>query len=113
MSFPLPTLAFELLSPAMLGWLAAAAAPLLIHLWSRRRYREMTWAAMEYLLAALRRSGEPYVMRPTDLARTMMLSGRRPNQTVIPNPMRDPKRHGRPASSPSTSFTSHVRLSPV
>lgn len=52
----LPTFAFELLSPAMLGWLAAGVAPLLIHLWSRRRYREMTWAAMEYLLAALRRS---------------------------------------------------------
>jgi len=52
----LPILAFELLSPAMLGWLAAAAAPILIHLWSRRRYREMSWAAMEYLLAALRRS---------------------------------------------------------
>ena len=40
----------------MLGWLAAAAAPILIHLWSRRRYREMSWAAMEYLLAALRQS---------------------------------------------------------
>ncbi len=53
---PSPLFAFELVSPAMLGWLAAAAAPLLIHLWSRRRYREMTWAAMEYLLAALRRS---------------------------------------------------------
>lgn len=38
----------------MLGWLAAAAAPILIHLWNRRRYREMSWAAMEYLLAALR-----------------------------------------------------------
>ena len=40
----------------MLGWLAVAAAPILIHLWSRRRYREMSWAAMEYLLAALRQS---------------------------------------------------------
>jgi hypothetical protein len=38
-----------------LGWLAAAAAPLLIHLWSRRRHREMAWAAMEYLLAAIQR----------------------------------------------------------
>ena len=36
----------------MLWWLAAAAAPLLIHLLSRRRYREVSWAAMEYLLAA-------------------------------------------------------------
>ena len=39
----------------MLGWLAAAAAPILIHLWSRRQYREMSWAAMECLLAAARR----------------------------------------------------------
>lgn len=39
----------------MLGWLAAAAIPFLIHWWSRRRYRETSWAAMEYLLAALRR----------------------------------------------------------
>ena len=53
--FILP-LAFDIASPAMLGWLAAAAAPVLIHLWSRRRHREMTWAAMEYLLAALRSS---------------------------------------------------------
>jgi hypothetical protein len=40
----------------MLGWLAAAAIPLMIHLWSRRRYREMSWAAVEYLLAAVRSS---------------------------------------------------------
>ncbi len=39
----------------MLGWLAAAAAPLVIHLLTRQRYRETTWAAMEYLLRALRR----------------------------------------------------------
>lgn len=38
----------------MLGWLISAAAPWLIHLWSRRRYRRTSWAAMEYLLAALR-----------------------------------------------------------
>jgi hypothetical protein len=39
---------------AMLGWLAAAAAPLLIHLWSRHRFRESPWAAMQFLLAAMR-----------------------------------------------------------
>lgn len=38
----------------MLGWLSAAAAPLLIHLWSRRRYRQIPWAAMQFLLAAMR-----------------------------------------------------------
>ena len=40
----------------MLGWLAAAAAPLLIHLWSRHRYREVPWAAMAFLLAAMRKN---------------------------------------------------------
>ena len=33
----------------------AAAVPIVIHLWNRRRHREMPWAAMEYLLAALRK----------------------------------------------------------
>jgi hypothetical protein len=50
-----PLYAFGFTSLPMLGWLAAAAAPILIHLWSRRRYREMSWAAMEYLLAAIQR----------------------------------------------------------
>ncbi len=40
----------------MLSWLAAAAVPLAIHLWNRRRYREVSWAAIEYLLAALRKN---------------------------------------------------------
>lgn len=48
-------LAFGFLSLPMLGWLTAAAVPVVIHLWSRRRYREVPWAAMQYLLAALRR----------------------------------------------------------
>ena len=39
----------------MLGWLAAAAAPLLIHLWNKRKYRETSWAAMSFLMAALRK----------------------------------------------------------
>lgn len=42
--------------PAMLAWLAAAAAPLVIHLLTRRRYRETPWAAMQYLLAAVRKN---------------------------------------------------------
>jgi hypothetical protein len=40
----------------MLWWLAAAAAPLLIHLLYRRRYREAPWAAISFLLAALQKS---------------------------------------------------------
>src|SRR5687767_10992457 len=42
--------------PWMLLWAAAAAAPILIHLLNRRRYREQSWAAMEYLLAAMRKN---------------------------------------------------------
>jgi hypothetical protein len=54
--FPSPPLfAFGWVSLPMLGWLGAAAAPVLIHLWSRRKYREISFAAMEYLLAAVRR----------------------------------------------------------
>jgi hypothetical protein len=49
-------LAFGFSNLAMLGWLAAAAAPLLIHLWSRHRFREAPWAAMQFLLAALRKN---------------------------------------------------------
>ena len=49
-------LAFGFGNLAMLGWLAAAAAPLLIHLWSRHRFREVPWAAMSFLLAAMRKN---------------------------------------------------------
>ncbi len=52
---PTPIYAFGIAHLPMLGWLAAAAAPILIHLWSRRKYREMSWAAMEYLLVAVKR----------------------------------------------------------
>ncbi len=40
----------------MLLWSLAAVLPILIHLWSRRRYTQVPWAAMEYLLAAIRRN---------------------------------------------------------
>ncbi|TWT42875.1 hypothetical protein Pla111_25130 [Botrimarina hoheduenensis] len=39
----------------MLGWLAAAAAPILIHLWMRQTRRETVWAALRFLQAALER----------------------------------------------------------
>ena len=51
-----PLLAFGFANLLMLGWLAAAAAPMLIHLWNKRRYREVSWAAIEYLLAAMRKN---------------------------------------------------------
>jgi hypothetical protein len=49
-------LAFGFANLAMLGWLAAAAVPLFIHLWSRRKHREAPWAAVEFLLAAIRKN---------------------------------------------------------
>lgn len=55
MPLPPPIFAFGLGNLPMLYWLAAAAAPIVIHLLSKQRYREVSWAAMEYLLAALRR----------------------------------------------------------
>jgi len=45
-----------LASPWMLLWALAAVVPILIHLWSRRRYEEMPWAAMRFLLAAMRKN---------------------------------------------------------
>lgn len=41
---------------AMLLWGLAAALPIIIHLWNKRKYKEMQWAAMEYLLAAIRKN---------------------------------------------------------
>lgn len=38
------------------GWLAAASLPLVIHLLSRRKYKQIDWAAMRYLLEAMRKS---------------------------------------------------------
>ena len=43
-------------NPWMLLWGLAVAVPIAIHLWSRRRFAEQTWAAMDFLLAALRKS---------------------------------------------------------
>jgi hypothetical protein len=47
---------WQLGSAGMLAWGLAAALPILIHLWSRRKYRQESWAAMTFLLAALRKN---------------------------------------------------------
>ena len=43
-------------SSLMWLWGLAAALPLLIHLLNRRQYQEQTWAAMEYLLRAMKKN---------------------------------------------------------
>lgn len=43
-------------NPAMLWGLGAASIPLVIHLLNRRRFREEPWAAMRFLLAAVRKN---------------------------------------------------------
>jgi hypothetical protein len=50
-----PPLAF-IANPLLLGWLAAASAPVIIHLLNKRSHREMTWAAMQFLLAAIEKN---------------------------------------------------------
>jgi hypothetical protein len=54
-AFTFPLLAFDVASPWMAFWGVAAIAPLLIHLLSRRRFRQVPWAAMQFLLAAMRK----------------------------------------------------------
>jgi hypothetical protein len=47
---------WQFASAGMLAWGAAALLPIVIHLWSRRKYRQQPWAAMAFLLAAVRAS---------------------------------------------------------
>ncbi len=56
MHFPvLLALGFGALPMLQLG-IAATSLPILIHLLNRRKYREMRWAAMRFLVAALRKN---------------------------------------------------------
>ncbi|MCH7839985.1 MAG: BatA domain-containing protein, partial [Planctomycetes bacterium] len=56
MTFGSPVLA-ALLTPALfVGGAAAMAAPILIHLLSRRRFKRIRWAAMDFLIDAERRN---------------------------------------------------------
>ena len=53
---PLPQLAFGFASPWLLWGLALGGIPIVIHLLHKRRYREMPWAAMRFLLDAARKN---------------------------------------------------------
>ncbi|HTN75778.1 MAG TPA: VWA domain-containing protein [Pirellulaceae bacterium] len=62
-------------SGVMLLWSLAALVPIVIHLWNRRQYRVVTWAAMEYLLAAMRKNSRRIVVEQWILlaVRTLIL----------------------------------------
>src|SRR5262245_47966344 len=49
-------LALGFLHPALLWALPLAAVPIVIHLLNRRRFHRVRWAAMDSLLAALKRN---------------------------------------------------------
>ncbi|MEM7165015.1 MAG: BatA domain-containing protein [Planctomycetota bacterium] len=49
-------LALSFVNSALLGFTALAAIPLIIHLINRQRYQRVPWAAMEFLLAAMRKN---------------------------------------------------------
>ena len=43
-------------SPGLIYGLAAASVPVILHLLNRRKFREMPWAAMRFLIAAMRKN---------------------------------------------------------
>ena len=51
-----PVLALSFGAPTLLGWMALAGVPILIHLLHRQRHRTMDWAAMRWLMAALKKN---------------------------------------------------------
>lgn len=53
---PYPFLAFGFGAPWLLAGLALAAIPIILHLLYKRRYREVEWAAMKFLLEASRKN---------------------------------------------------------
>lgn len=54
-AWPVIALGFPFPNVLMLFGAAAAAIPIIIHLWNRRKHREVVWAAMTYLLAAMQK----------------------------------------------------------
>ena len=49
-------LALAFLNPFLLWAVPLCAVPIIIHLLNRRRFKIVPWAAMEYLLAAMKRN---------------------------------------------------------
>ncbi len=63
----------EFHSPMLLWGLALAGAPLLIHLLNRRRYNETSWAAMRFLIEAVRKNSRRIRMEQLILLAVRML----------------------------------------
>jgi hypothetical protein len=53
---PPTVLALGFANPALTWGLAAASVPIILHLLNRRKFREVPWAAMKFLLAAVRKN---------------------------------------------------------
>ena len=51
---PAIVLALGLANPTLIWGLGAASIPIILHLLNKRKYREMRWAAMRFLRAAIR-----------------------------------------------------------
>ncbi|MBI1310120.1 hypothetical protein GC176_02345 [bacterium] len=70
-------LAFGFSSPALLAGLVLAGIPLLIHLLHRRRYVEHRWAAMQFLVAAMKRESRRVRLQNLILLllRTLVIAG--------------------------------------
>jgi hypothetical protein len=60
-------------SPWMLFWALAAIVPVLIHFWSRRKHEEVPWAAMRFLLAAVRKNARRWRIEQLILLAVRML----------------------------------------
>lgn len=55
-SLLVPVFALGFVNVAMLGGLAAASIPIILHFLNRRKFRERRWAAMRFLMAAIKKN---------------------------------------------------------
>jgi hypothetical protein len=85
----------------MLLWGLAAGIPVLIHLWNRRQQREVPWAAMQFLLAAIERQS-----RRLQLQHLLMLALRVAILVLLALALADPRLTILPSGpAPATSRT--------
>ena len=88
-------------NPPLLYGLAAASVPIIIHLLNRRKFREVPWAAMRFLLAAIRKN-----QRRVRIEQWLLLAIRTLIIMLVVSAMAKPflesvrRRHRRPADAP-------------